>query len=29
MRWNVSNDHGVAAFVAQLEHVTDSMDLGD
>jgi hypothetical protein len=29
MRWNVGDNHGVAAFVAQLQHVTNSMDLGD
>ena len=29
MWWNVGDNHGVVALVAQLQHVTDSMDLGD
>jgi hypothetical protein len=29
MWWNVGDDHSVASFVAQLQHVADSMDLGD
>jgi hypothetical protein len=29
MRWNMGDNHGVASFVAQLQHVANSMDLGD
>jgi hypothetical protein len=29
MWWNVGDNHGVAAFVAQLQHVTNTMDLRD
>jgi hypothetical protein len=29
MWWNMGDDHSVAPVIAQLQHVTDSMDLGD
>jgi hypothetical protein len=29
MRRNVSDNHRIVALIAQLEHVADSMDLGD
>jgi hypothetical protein len=29
MWWDVGEDHSVAPFVAQLQYVADSMDLGN
>jgi hypothetical protein len=29
VRRNMGNNHGVASFVAQLQHVANTMDLGD
>src|SRR5207302_9704561 len=27
--WNMGDDYGIVAFIAQFQHVTDSMDLRD